>query len=877
SRTGLSLVVLLALIMALFLPEFMRHIGIPILPRTERVIRTFIAPLGAIKSQWIIIPLLTIFYAGELVWRERDARVNEMADATPVPEAVLFVGKFLGLGLILTAWMTLLIGGGILGQTLMGYRDIEFSLYAQQLLGLQLTNYLLFALLVLVIQVVVNNKYLGTLAALVAFGSIAFAARLGIEHHLLVYAASPGWGYSSIIGYGPDLVPWIWLKLYWTGWAILLAVGAQLLWVRSKESELRARLKLARGRFTRSTAGVAALATALVLSTGAFTFYNTNVLKTYRTAEQRVEQRVEYEKRYGKFEYATQPGLVGAKLTVDIFPTQRKARIRGHYQLVNNHAQAIDTIHVAIMAGVTTGEITFDRPARTVLIDDTLGHRIYALNTPLEPGASLKLNFEVNAAPNGFGLEGYDNSVVETGTYFKNIHWFPTIGYLPSRQITAESERRKYDLPLRRAVPSLYDTTARGIRGDAQNISIEAVVSTDERQTAIAPGTLRRSWTEGTRRFFHYVTDVPVGNEYSFFSANYGIEKGKWKNVAIEVYYSPHQKENVQSMVRGVQLALDYYTEKYGPYPYSIVRFVARRGPGVGMHADASTMDFSEGAAAIDPNGKKRGLDLMTMVVAHEVSHQWWGLQVSPAYAEGGMLLSETLANYSALKVVQKELGADQVRYMLSMWREMYEEPRSRAAPPLLQAADQFTGYRKGPFALHTLGEYIGGDSINVAMRRLVEKHGHGKPPLPTSLDLYAELKAITPDSLHGLLHDLFEKNTFWDLVAEQAFMRERAPGTWEVTLDVRATKTVVDTAGVVTNVPMDDWVEIGVYEADSAATKAAGPLYLQKHRVKSGQHSITVTVPRKPDRVAIDPRYLLLGRAMENNVKSLVPRKPGV
>ena len=36
----------------------------------------------------MIVPLLIVFYAGELVWREREARLSEIADAAPVPEWV---------------------------------------------------------------------------------------------------------------------------------------------------------------------------------------------------------------------------------------------------------------------------------------------------------------------------------------------------------------------------------------------------------------------------------------------------------------------------------------------------------------------------------------------------------------------------------------------------------------------------------------------------------------------------------------------------------------------------------------------------------------------------------------------------------------------
>ena len=76
------------------------------------------------------------------------------------------------------------------------------------------------------------------------------------------------------------------------------------------------------------------------------------------------------------------------------------------------------------------------------------------------------------------------------------------------------------------------------------------------------------------------------------------------------------------------------------------------------------------------------------------------------------------------------------------------------------------------------------------------------------------------------------------------------------MTLDVRARKVVVDTAGIETVVPMDDWVEVGILDEGEESDK---PLHLQLHRVRSGKQTITVTVPRKPTRAGIDPNHLLI------------------
>jgi len=75
----------------------------------------------------------------------------------------------------------------------------------------------------------------------------------------------------------------------------------------------------------------------------------------------------------------------------------------------------------------------------------------------------------------------------------------------------------------------------------------------------------------------------------------------------------------------------------------------------------------------------------------------------------------------------------------------------ARIAPPLLRATDAFSYSRKGPFALYALSQYIGKDRVDDALRSLLKRHGSGVPPLPTSLALYRELQAVTPDSYQSM------------------------------------------------------------------------------------------------------------------------------
>jgi ABC-type transport system involved in multi-copper enzyme maturation permease subunit len=843
------------------------HMGVPLAATTERIIAFLAAPLTRLEEiNAVVVPLLIVFYAGELIWREREARLSEIADAAPVPEWVLFLGRFAGLSLMLVALQALMAAGGMLTQLRLGHDDLQIGLYARALFGLQLADGLLFALLALVVHALVNHKYVGHLAGVLAYLFIVFAPALGVRHNLLIYGSDPGWMYSDMRGFDPFIAPWLWFKLYWSAWAVLLAAAGTLFWVRGKEHGVR--LALARRRLTPRAAGLISATLALILMSGGFIFYNTNLLNAYSSASDGGTERAEYERRYGRYRGIPQPQLAGTSLNVEIYPRRGEVEIRGTFRLVNTHPGAIDAIHLATGSAVKTSAVRFDRPAKTALADDRLGHRIYALDTPLEPGASLRLDFAVHFKPRGFPNRDIDASVVANGTYFTNRAWLPAIGYQPDRELRGAGARRKHELAPR---PTMApgDLEARHDAGRAAQVAFDAVVGTDEGQVAVAPGRLVREWTDAGRRYFHYVTDAPIRNDYAFFSAAYAVREARWNDVSIQILHHPKHSWNADRMVRGTQASLDYYSRQFGPYPHRQIRLVEHPGGSVLLHAAPVNIAFQEAFSLLRPDADERDFDLAFAVVAHEVAHQWWGNTLIPADVEGAAVLTESLAWYSALQVVEQTFGRQHLERLLNMMRQAYVTPRARADVPLLRADDWFLAYRKGPLAMHALREYIGAERVNASLRRMLERYRPGTSPLPTPLDLYRELKAVTPESLHSLLVDLFEANTFWEFATRSATAEQTHGGDWRVTLDVQARKTAVDTEGVEADVPMNDFIEIGVF----AAAEGEGPgavLHLEKHPVRSGDQRITLTVAGKPWHAGVDPRRLLIDMNPDDNAKAI-------
>jgi ABC-2 type transport system permease protein len=862
---GLSLVGVIALVSAVFGAEIMTQFGIPLIPTTQQVLSYFAVPVGNIVSPWVIIPLLLIYITGELVWHERDAGLSDIIDATPVPEWIFVTGKFFGSALIIMVWMTFLMIGGILMQISMDYHHFEMGLYLQILFGLQLLDYLLFALLALVVHVMVNQKYISYAVMFLVFSFIAFPETFGVEHNMLIFGEGPRWAYTDMRGFGSTIWPWLCLKLYWIGFGLLLAIIAGLLWPRGRQQSLKYRVQSAQRRFTKTTALAGMIAAGVILTLGSYIFYNTNVLNEYLTSSDINERKAGYELRYGQYRNSPQPQLTDTKLHVDIYPGRRQVEIRAAYTLVNKNTVPIDSIHIGNVSGIAPDEVSFNRTAAAVLIDKERCHNIYALKQPLQPGDSLQVKFVVHYRQRGFSNSGSNTLVVKDGSYFTNYDLLPAIGYQSYRELNDAVLRKKYKLAARPALPSLYDREARKKPAITDQNRFEAIISTVKDEVAVAPGILQQTWTKGNRRYFHFKTDAPIRGEYSILSGKYLVRESKWEDVAISIYFHPVHAMNIDRMLRSVKSSLEYYTEQFGPNPYKHLTVVEHAGPGGGASSEAGMIDYGEQYALMNPDDSPDGFDLPYYILAHEVAHQWWGgAGLTPAWVEGAGVLVEGLAVYSGMQVLEKDYGDGHLQQYVNYLHSFYDMPRSLATASLLQANEKFLYYRKGGLAMYVLSKYIGKEKVNGALRSLLQKHHSGELPLPSTLDLYQELQKVTPDSLNYLLHDLFKENTYWRLKTKRFVAKQIKAGHWQATIKVQAQKVVVDATGKEKEIPMNDWLEIGIYEQGKEPGK---PLYLQKHRIRSGEQTINVTLQKKPGSGGIDPNGLMIDLRRDDNM----------
>ena len=536
---------------------------------------------------------------------------------------------------------------------------------------------------------------------------------------------------------------------------------------------------------------------------------------------------------------------------------------------MNRHDAPVDSIHLAPAAGVET-RLTFDRPATRVLHDARLRHSIYALARPLQRGDSLTLGFEIDYEPRGFRNGGAGDAIAPGASRFTSGA-LPAIGYQPARELTSAADRRAQGLPRQVTYPAPDDVDPNVAAGEGA--IFDAIVGTDDDQVGVAPGTLRRTWTQAGRRYFHYASDAPVTGQLTFFSAPYAVHHEEWKDpsdpartIAIDVFVDRRHTRNLERVLRSARASLDYYSTRFGPYRQNFLQIVEEPRDYFGMGVDGSgVVTGGEGFFLLAPT--EQDIDVAFQVVAHEIAHQWWGVQLQYLPAEGAIVLSESLAWYSAMQVMQATAGREQVRRFMQLMRQPSPWPPIRTGLPLLRAMDPYAGYRKGPFAMYALSRYVGEEPVNGALRRLLERKSG---TLATTLELYRELQAVTPDSLGPLLHDLFEVNTFWTFDTKHAEARQTAAGAWEVTFDLEARKVVADSAGAETELPMNESVEIAVFAAAAPGEILGRPLHLGMHRIRSGRQTVIVTVPEKPARGGIDP-YNLLDWEEGDNIEAVM------
>lgn len=838
--------------------------------------------------------VMIVFYCGVLIWRERDSKVDELVGSTPVKNAVFFGAKFFSLLLLCLTVNLICILTCICLQTASGYTNYELGLYFTDLILMRIIGISLLVALGLSIQVFFRNRYFGFFAmALVVLGIPLILKAYKYSNDLLIYNSSGGlMKYSDMNGHGHTLPNYFIYKGYWVGFALLFVTLAVAMYQRGREQlflqRFRSSLQQLNGRYKASLV----LGLVSFLGCGFVVYYNRSVINTYKSPKQEEQEMACFEKDYKKYARELQPRVVASNVNVDIFPDELGCRMNGFYVLRNKNNAAVSRIFVNYSDEAKMSLLRLDVQATKFLNDTARGFIGYRLSQPLQPGDSLKLEFDLSYFPKNFILRKEQTLVVQNGSFF-NSALLPSIGYNPDVEISDNSARKKYGLAPKPRMADIRDTSAYKntyISSDADWIRFECVVSTKEGQTAIAPGYLQKDWKENGRHYFHYKMDAPILNFYAFLSAEYEVEKEQWVNplnrsnvVNIEIYYHQGHEYNLKRMIGGIKKSLDYFTRNFSPYQHRQVRIIEFPRYELFAQSFPNTIPFSEGIgfiARVD-DADPAEVDYPFYVTAHEVAHQWWAHQAIGANVQGSTLMSETMAQYSALMVMEKEYGQAAMSKFLRYEMDDYLQGRAsegkKEVPLMLVENQMYIHYNKGSMVLYALKDYLGEDTLNTALSRYIKKVGYQEPPYTTALEFYDFIKRATPDSLKETVKDLFERIVVFDNSVKNWSYTKTADGKFKVVAVIKSVKTRSDSLGKASEVAPDDWIDLGIFEKNGKNIQSLGNvIYMKKVRVKAKEQSFEWVVDKEPFVLGIDPYNKLIDKETGNNLQDVNGKNVG-
>lgn len=819
----------------------------------------------------ILINLAGFLFAGVLVHRSRTHRMDALIDVTPLPNWVFAASQIIAL---VKMQMLLLLGtmaAGMAVQAVNGYYHFEIELYLFALFGIHLISFVIWDIAAVFVQSIFINLYLGFFLLLVGFFGLPQLSQIGIASPVFQFNQNPEPGfflyYSDMNGYGHSLIPYFLYKLYWLIFGGILFCATLLFWIRGLPQSFKERLSIARSRLKPALALSLCGISAAFLSMGFWLRSHEKQAEVLPSKKEMQKPARQTEEKYEKYRRFPQPRVVAVEVNIDLFPESQSFRASGHYLLLNKSSTPIDTLLIHHSGeAITHYRLNW---GHTLFLSGSIAHLdILKLDESMEPGDSAALAFQVRNIPNAMLKK---NSPVEKNGTFITSSIFPEIGYYLDQADTPPSDSA--------ALANHY----RAI--DADFVDLELLISTSKDQTIVASGNLEDKWIERDRNYFKYVSRGKATRDFAFCSARYQVARDTWKNIDLEIYYHKGHRYNLASMFHGLKAALEYHERHFGSYRRSKMK-IAEFPRGLGNHAQsfAGVIMWSELGFILEKQNPD-ALDFAFLGAAHEMAHQWWGHQVIPADVMGARMITESMAEYIALKVLEQEYGLQAKQNFLEMALELYLNKRKNdpdAERPLMynRGLDKkHIPYQKGVLVMNAMNEYLGEGAFNAALGAYYRKVKLQDAPYTTSVEMVDFIRRGTPDSLQYLIHDMFETVTFYDNKLVDVKTRSLPNGEYEVEIDLVASKyrEEADSAGyqdeagsflvfkpenppnAIKSLPLADYLEIGLYGEDSL-------LHLRKHKITSIRNTLRVHVKAKPETCIIDPNFLLIDKNRKDN-----------
>lgn len=798
------------------------------------------APLN-IYSQVIIFG--TFIFSAFLVQRAKRNGISNLIDVTCIKNWQLILSKVTAIAIVQICFLLLFLICSIAVQIFNGYSNFELSIYAYHIFILILPMLLIWNFTSIFVHSLIPNIYLSLFFLICIWLGAQSIEQIGLDTNLLKFNLLPQIEYSDFQGYGHHLKSYQLLLVYWFLFGLILFACTFLIWNRGSLLSLKERMNHLKSRLNPTLTAIILLLIVNFSFLGFKVYQGESINSNSISASKiRSQKLTEYKKEWQLYSNLKLPKLRALSLNLDLYPKEQKLKATGEYLIVNDSEESIDTILLRTGFDENTKLTSFEN-ATLIKQDSFMKTYLYKVKNSLQPGDSIKLNFEIESSDNN--LFSRNSNVLKKGTFLPH-DFLPRLGYQFEDKIAHEHVGAcKHNFYYK----------------DADLIDLHTTISTSKDQIALAPGILLSEKTIDERRIFEYETEEAIKFNFSFHSSDFTTNSEQYKGIELSSFYLKGHEKNLNKMLDGIKASIDFNTKHFGPYPYSSIRIAEFPHTEESYTATltANNIPTSELLFNMNTDALEGKLNLPFYVMAHELTHQWFGNQVMPADLAGAKMLTESITEYITLCIYRKQFGEKIANEFLRLQHQRYnrgrrkESQRESSLDKVLEH-QQYVAYGKGAITFNALADRIGEEKVIDMLGKYLKQFSGQTKNYPSTQDFLTIVKKET-DSLH---HTFIDQAFSHICHNENEIKSLKKIDQKKVVLEIFI-KSIDTTLEKEISIK-DESFQLGQMGLNGEILK------IHSFKMNSGLNKIELDVESETDHIVLDPRLLMIDHDLNDN-----------
>ena len=838
--------------------------------------KAFILLPVLIYPSLIFTLVATAFFSIELCDRDKSFRLHQLVDACPVPTWALMLTKLVAV-VLMALTLALIPGVSLLViQFSQGFFDTHWLALTQVTLLVLFPLMLTYGLIAIICYAVVSRKDLAqSLAVIICITPAIFSEVKTVENFMYLWAWPFFVQLSDFDASAQYLQRNTSFAIYWLSLYAFLVVVAYWYWPRGTNTTAKARWQEASNRLKPISLGLFGLFLAAFIWSATDIHANMIVRNQFKTNDLKHAERADYEQRYGVTRTDPQPKISYADLTIDLYPTQRRANYSGKFTVQNKTNEVINELVLNHTEFSTITSLQYNRKLLTSTDEDKLHRRLrFVLPTPLAANETATLTVELAVSYQGFSNEefNYHGTMVSDGSYIAADLW-PTFGYDKTRELDAAGLRREYGLAQKKPIPSIGEADLVSnlvVSDDADLVISRTKISTALNQFALAPGELVENQQQADRSTYIFENNQYTPWQPHMVSARYQRTQASWqaKNadsaVLIEVYHHPEHGENVSRIIAAAKHSLEQGHQQWGDFPYRSLRIAEVPNGMTAPQVNGNLVIIPENQTWQHDYRNPPEMDWIQFQIARDVSRIWWQ-QVAIADVRGHKILTEGIAVLQGLRAIEQKWGESSVAAFVDQISDSYFRQRTtedvQEATVLDLEIEKYATY-KATLALYSSYQLLGSQQFIRQLSLFYRNHTGNTSQYANAGSLVTGLLNGAPTTnIKKTLSRLFNATHYYDFQVESVDISQSNQRTYQLTAKLSATEFIYR-AGKDHGVDYQGFAKVKVLGGE----QGKDVLYENVLSFEHGKAQLKIALTQKPSQVIINSQRRLLERSPTNN-----------